>query len=144
MSLVNTAVTAIVALLQATPAAAPVVGRVRMRPMASSDITQVVVRPLDAQVQESSITTGWTISWNVRLAVECYARAAAGQAPDVAVDSLVEAVYSRLMADPSLAGAVIQLQPQGLSYDFDADGENTACAAFIFVARMQNGGPTFT
>lgn len=143
MSLVNTAVTAIVALLQAAPAVAPVVGRVRMRPMAQSGTTQVVVRPVDTQVQEASMTSGYPITWDTRLGVECYARAAAGQAPDVAVDSLVEAVYARLMADPTLAGAVIQLQPQALAYDFDADGENTVCATFVFTARQRSTLNTF-
>lgn len=143
MSLVNTAVTAIVALLQAAPAVAPVVGRVRMRPMAQSGTTQVVVRPVDSQVQEASMTSGYPITWDTRLGVECYARAAAGQAPDVAVDSLVEAVYARLMADPTLGGAVIQLQPQALSYDFDADGDNTVCATFILSARQRSILNTF-
>ena len=143
MSLVNTAVTAIVALLQAAPAVAPVVGRVRMRPMAQSGTTQVVVRPVDTQVQEASMTSGYPNSWDTRLGVECYARAAAGQAPDVAVDSLVEAVYSRLMANPTLAGAVIQLQPQALGYDFDADGETTVCATFVFTARQRSTLNTF-
>lgn len=143
MSLVNTAVTAIVALLQASPAVAPVVGRVRMRPMAQSGTTQVVVRPVDTQVQEASITSGYPITWDTRLGVECYARAAVGQAPDVAVDALVAAVYARLMLDPSLGGAVNVLQPQALSYDFDADGENTACATFVFSARQQSVGNNF-
>jgi hypothetical protein len=62
---------------------------------------------------------------------------------DVAVDTLVSNVYARLMADPTLGGAVIALQPQSVAYDFDADGENTVCATFIFNARQRVAAATF-
>jgi hypothetical protein len=55
----------------------------------------------------------------------------------------VSTVYAKLMADPTLAGAVIALQPQSVSYDFDADGENTVCATFVFTARQRVAAATF-
>jgi hypothetical protein len=36
------------------------------------------------------------------------------------------------MADTTLGGAVISLQPQDVSYDFDADGEQTTCVTLVF------------
>ncbi len=142
MSIINTAVSAVVAALSAAPAVANV-GRVRLRPVSASSSTAVVVRPVDSQVLEASVLSSQPITWDTRLGVECYARAAAGQAPDVAVDTLVSNVYARLMADPTLGGAVIALQPQSVAYDFDADGENTVCATFIFNARQRVAAATF-
>lgn len=142
MSIINTAITAVVAALGTAPAVANV-SRVRLRPVSSSTSTAVVVRPVDSQVLEASVLSSQPITWDTRIGVECYARAMTGQAPDVAVDALVSTVYAKLMADPTLAGAVIALQPQSLSYDFDADGENTVCATFVFTARQRVAAATF-
>ena len=143
-SLVNTAVTAIVASLSSGTPVASQINRVRLRALAANVTQAVVVRPLQTEVTEWAISPGYPVSWATSIAVECYARASAGTTPDVAVDSLVEAVYARLMADPTLGGAVITLQPQGLQYDFDADADQTACATFQFQARQRGGTALFS
>lgn len=143
-SLVNTAVSAMVDALQSGIPVAPLVGRVRLRAMAQTTVQAVVVRPIASQVSEAALAPGYPVSWTTTIAVECYARSGAATAPDVAVDALLEAVYSRLMADPSLGGVVLALQPQDLSYDFDADGEQTTCATLVFNARQKTVGSTFT
>ena len=76
-------------------------------------------------------------AWDVRFGVECYARAASS--PDVAVDALLTAVHARLLADPTLGGAVRDIQPEKLEFDFDADGDQTVAAVFVFTARMTCG-----
>ena len=65
----------------------------------------MVVRPLSSQVAEASLAPGYPVSWTSAIAVECYARSGTATAPDVAVDALLEAVYARLMADPTLGGS---------------------------------------
>lgn len=132
---VATAVAAIVASLQGAPAVAPQVDRVRLRPIKAAATTAVVVRPQQTEILEPPQFSGQPIAWQAVVAVECYAKAAPGQTPDVAVDELTTAVYARLMADPTLAGACNLLQPLGLAYDFDADGDQTACATFTFSVR---------
>lgn len=130
--MVNTAITAIMASLSAGPAVAAQIDRVRMRPLAKTVLQAVIVRPLKADVGELSLAPGYPVSWNTAVAVECYAKSVAGTAPDEAVDTLIGAVYARLMADITLGGAVIALQPQQIDYDFDVDGEQTTCATFVF------------
>lgn len=142
-SLVNSAVTAVVGSLQASPAVCPVVDRVRLRPQAAGTTSAVAVRPRQAEVQDVEMPTGHPYVWNVVIDVECYAKASPGATPDAALDSLAAATYARLMADPTLAGAVLQLQPQGVAYDFDADGQQTACASFTFIARMRSAPGAF-
>lgn len=143
-SIVNTAVTAMVAALQSGTPVAPLVARVRLRPVAQATATAVVVRPLNSQVAEASLVPGYPVSWTSAIAVECYARSGTSTAPDVAVDALLEAAYARLMADPTLGGAVLALQPQEVAYDFDADGEQTTCATLVFNVRQRTAGSTFT
>lgn len=142
MSMINALTTAIVAALQEAPAVAPRVDRVRLRPLPAGATTAVVVRPLQADVLDSELTgQGYPYQWQTSIAVECYARAPAGVSPDVAVDALVEAVYSRLL---SASLPVSQLQPQGVAFDYDADGENTVCATFQFTARQLTVGASLS
>lgn len=143
-SMVSAACTAMLdALTAGTPVAAQVL-RVRLRPIASSQPTAVVVRPLRAEVAEAAMSPILPISWTSEIAVECYARCGADTSPDLAVDALVEAVYARLLADPTLGGVVLALRPQGIAFDFDADGDQTACATLVFNARHRTQGATLT
>lgn len=143
-SLILTTTTAVLAALQSGTPVCAQIDRVRLRPIAKASAQAVVVRPAGADVLEQALSPGYPVSWVVALAVECYQRAAAGVAPDVAVDALLEAVYARLMADPTLGGVLLSLQPQSVALDFDADAEQTACATLVFHARLRGGQSTFT
>ena len=126
-SLLATATAAICQALQAAPAVAPAVYRARSR--AISEAVAVNVRPLGAEVQER-ILSG-PLRWQCRIGVECYVKTTTQTAPDVAVDALLEAVYARLMDDPSLGGAVKRIEPESIAYDFEADGDQSACATLV-------------
>ena len=140
MSMVNGLVTAVVDALKATPAVSPRVERVRLRALPASAGTAVVVRPIASDVLDAELPTGHPYAWTTQLAVECYARAPQGTAPDAAVDALLESVYARLMANATLGGAATVLQPQGISYDFDVDGESVVCATLQINARQMTVG----
>ena len=140
MSMVNDAVTAVVDALKAAPAVSTRVERVRLRALPASAGTAVVVRPLGSDVQDAELPTGHPYAWTTQITVECYARAPQGIAPDVAVDALLEAVYARLLQDPTLGGAVTVLQPQAIAYDYDVDGENVVCATLQINARQMTVG----
>ena len=125
---------AMVASLQASPAVSAQVHRARMRPAAAEWTTMVVVRLIDVALEPFAVR-GAPFNADTTLAVECYARGSAGQSPDLAVDALMTAVYARLAADASLGGLVGELLPTGISFDFDSDGEPTACATLNYTAR---------
>lgn len=129
-TLVSAATQAIVAALQAAPAVAPQVARVRLRPLGAATTTAVVVRPQSAEVVAR--TMAGPKSWTCRIAVECYAKTTTATAPDAAVDALLASAYARLMADATLAGSVARIEPEAIAYDFDVDGESTACATIVF------------
>lgn len=143
-SIVSTAVAAIVASLQQAPAVTPVVSRTRLRPLSASVSQAVVVRPIDAEAGEAAMSPAVPVSWTVRIAVDCYARADAGTSADAAVDSLLTAVYARLMSDPTLAGAVRTLAPAGLSYEYDAEAEQVVFASFTLFALVTPAPSVFT
>lgn len=139
------AVGAVVAALQSAPAVCAVVDRVRLRPVAAGVAQAVAVRPVQSDVAQAALSPGYPLSLRTVLAVDCYARVAPGGAPDAAVDGLVEAVMGRLMTDPSLGGAVVQLQPKSIAYDFDAHDQLSACASVVFeVVQRSSGTPAFS
>lgn len=142
MSLVNTAITAVVAALTGA-AGMPAVARVRLRPLAAGTSALVVVRPHGSEVTEIAMAAGYPVQWSTTVVIECYARAPAGTAPDVAVDATVSAVYAALMSDTTLGGQVRHIAPQAISYDFDADAEQTVCATFTFSVRQTSAAGVF-
>ena len=144
-SMASAAVGAVVAALSAAPAVASQVARVRLRPLAATTAQAVVVRPMQSQVTDQTImATGLPVSWTTAISVECYARSSVATAPDVAVDALVESVYARLMADTTLGGAVLTLAPKDITWEFDADGEQTTCVSLVFLARHRSPGVTLS
>lgn len=139
-TIVASATAAIVAALQASPAVAPQVARVRMRPLGAATTTAVVVRPRMAEAAEQ-LLSGMPITWACSIDVECYAKTTTATAPDAAVDALLASAYARLMADATLAGAVGLINPVGITYDFDVDGDYTACATLTLQVRQTAANP---
>lgn len=145
-SIVNAAITALVAALNANPPVCSHIGRVRLRAIPKSAPTYVVARPDDGEADAAQVTNAAPVSWSSRIAVDCYARVAAGSnlSPDQAVDPLATAVMARIADDPTLGGAVLSMRPASYAYDFDADGEQTVCLTFVFIARQRAGSAFFS
>ncbi|ARV17479.1 hypothetical protein AEP_00519 [Curvibacter sp. AEP1-3] len=137
-------VDAIEAALKAGTPVAPLIERGRRRPIPISSATAVAIRPVQIEVAQAQMVSGMPVSWNGSYAVECYARSGKSTSPDVAVDELVQDVYARLMQDPTLGGVVVVIRPQGIAYDFDADGELTACATLVFNVLHRANGATLS
>jgi hypothetical protein len=117
---------ALPAFSEATPVSGQIY-RARLRPLAAQHTDAVVVRVLSSTPARAAIQGG-PMDWESVIAVECYARSATSTPPDLALDALWAAVYARLMAN-SLLGGLLQaeLNCTQAAYDFDIDGEHTAC-----------------
>lgn len=136
-------VSAMVTQLQAAPAVSAQVHRARLRPMAKEWPDAIVVRPLQTELMPADGQNVVGI-WTTSVAVECYARALASVSPDVAVDSILQAVITRLLANRSLGGLVGDVIPSAITYDFDVDGETTACATITFSIRHATAANSIT
>ena len=101
--------------------------RARMRELAAEHANAVVVRVLSSTAERSTMKGGNT-DWSSQIAVECYARSNTSTAPDLALDALWAAVYARLMANSLLGGLLLdEMYCTQAAYDFDIDGQHTAC-----------------
>ena len=141
-TLVNTAVTAMVAALQSAPAVCESVERGRRRAVSQDHDMAIVVRPVQSEVTQDAMAFGTPVLWLTSVAVECYARSGANVAADLAVDPLIDAAYARLLLDPTLGGTVVLIKPQGIGYDFDADGQQVTCATLVFHIVHRTQGNT--
>lgn len=137
-TVVSRAVAAVVASLLATPAVAGSIVRVQMQPFERTVMDAVSVRPVNAERDLSAMSFAGPDVWLVRLAVDCHVRATDNV--DATLDTLLQAVYERLMDDPTLAGAVPgALSPLGVTYDFETAADQFAVASLQLSARMTAG-----
>lgn len=142
----STAFAGIVGALLTRLAQAPAVSanlyRCRLRALPESVTGAVVVRLQQADA-DNNVLSGNPIDFTTRVEVECYARSHTTTA-DLAVDDLLQAVYTRIMADPTLGGSVMYLDLSALRFDFDAEAEQFAVATLSLDVRHRTSGLTLT
>lgn len=127
------------AFMAALNGAAPRVDRIRLRPIAAGITNAIAVWPLRVVVQESDFT-GAPVETVSAIRVDCYAKAAPGVAPDLALAPLLSDVQQRLLTDPTMAGQVSWLALAGAEFDFDAEADDFACASLTFTVRHRPAG----
>ena len=80
--------------------------RSRVEPLARSESPAVIVEPLKDRCEQN--TSLPTLDWSLLVRVAVVVRA---NVPDQAADPVVDSLHSRLMADLSLGGLAIDIQP---------------------------------
>lgn len=134
---------AVEALLQQAPPVAEHVERNRSRVIPAQVPTAAVVRQGQAQVDQ---VAGKQLhqTWLTALLVDCYGRVQGGAAADEVADGVLQAVQQRMQQDPSLGKLVGGIALQGIEWDFDVDGEATACATATFYVRHATSAADLT
>ena len=86
--------------------------RSRVEPMARAESPAIVVEPIsDTAEQNTSLPT---LDWSLTVRVAVIVR---GAIPDQQADPIVESLHSKLMADLTLGGYAIDIQPQSVSFE---------------------------
>lgn len=112
--------------------------RNRSRVVPAQMPTAIAVHLQAARREASAGVNAWAL-WQTALTVECYARSRVGLDVEDALDQLLSAAIAALEADRTLGGVVGDLQLTALDWDFDTDGEKTACATATFTVRHRTG-----
>ena len=91
--------------------------RSRVVPLQRGESPALVVEPVsDTPEQNTSLPT---LDWSLVVRVSVIVR---GEKPDEVADPIVESLHSKIMADLTLGGYAIDVQPQGVSFEMvDAD-----------------------
>jgi len=86
--------------------------RSRVEPMARAESPAIVVEPVsDTAEQNTSLPT---LDWSLTVRVAVIVR---GAIPDQVADPIVESLHAKLMADLTLGGYAIDIQPQGVNFE---------------------------
>ena len=86
--------------------------RSRVEPMARAESPAIVVEPVNDTAQEN--TSLPTIDWSLTVRVAVVVR---GVIPDQIADPIVADMHSKLMADLTLGGYAIDIQPISVQFD---------------------------
>ena len=92
--------------------------RSRVEPIAREESPAIVVEPLtDSAAQNTSLPT---LDWSMTVRISVIVR---GAIPDQQADPIIESLHSKLMANLTLGGYAIDVQPIGVTFNFtEADG----------------------
>lgn len=133
-------VSAVVATLSANPAVCKNIYRARATAIPDKDDEAVSVQ-WEQGLPRAGTIGGAPIDWQTRVSVDCYASSfGVSVTGDVAVDPLLEKVYERLAADPTLGGMTDDFVIVGVEAENTADGKKTGWVRLTYVAehRTQN------
>jgi len=86
--------------------------RSRVEPLARNESPAIVVEPVnDTAVQNTALPT---LDWSLTVRVAIIVR---GNVPDQLADPIVEDAHGKIMADLTLGGYAIDVQPQSASFE---------------------------
>ena len=112
----ETILTAIRTALTGTTGVGTRIYRSRVEPMARQESPAIVIEPINDTAQQN--TSLPTLDWSLTVRVAVIVR---GNVPDQQADPIVEDLHSKLMADLTLGGYAIDIQPTVSFEMVDAD-----------------------
>jgi hypothetical protein len=86
--------------------------RSRVEPMSRGESPAIVIEPVQDQAEQN--TSLPTLDWSLTVRISVIVR---GAIPDQLADPTVESLHSKLMADLTLGGYAIDVQPQSVNFE---------------------------
>jgi len=86
--------------------------RSRVEPLARQESPAIVVEPVSDTAEQNTALP--TLDWSLTVRVAVIVR---GDIPDQLADPIVEDAHGKIMADLTLGGYAIDVQPQSVSFD---------------------------
>ena len=104
--------TAIRAALTGTTGVGTRIYRSRVEPLSRGESPAIVIEPVSDTAQQN--TSLPTLDWSLTVRIAVIVR---GAVPDQTADPIIESLHSKIMADLTLGGYAIDVQPQSVSFD---------------------------
>lgn len=86
--------------------------RSRVEPLARGESPAIVIEPVQDQAEQN--TSLPTLDWSLTVRIAVIVR---GAVPDQQADPIIESLHSKLMADLTLNGYAIDVQPQSVNFE---------------------------
>jgi hypothetical protein len=108
----ETILAAVASALAGTTGVSTRIYRSRVEPMSRGESPAIVIEPVQDQAEQN--TSLPTLDWSLTVRISVIVR---GAIPDQLADPTVESLHSKLMADLTLGGYAIDVQPQGVNFE---------------------------
>jgi len=123
---------AIVTTLAGTTGVGTRIYRSRVEPLARQESPAIVIEPITDQAQQN--TSLPTLDWSLTVRVAIIVR---GNVPDQLADPIVESAHAKLMADLTLGGYAIDVQPQNVSFELMEADQPAGVISLDYLVRYR-------
>jgi hypothetical protein len=106
--------------------------RSRVEPISRGESPAIVVEPLSDNAEQN--TSLPRLDWSLTVRVAVIVR---GAIPDQVADPIVEDMHSKLMADLTLGGYAIDIQPVGVNFDLSEADQPSGVIACDYLIRYR-------
>jgi hypothetical protein len=124
--------TAIRTALTGTTGVSTRIYRSRVEPLARGESPAIVIEPVSDSAQQN--TSLPTLDWSLTVRVAVIVR---GDVPDQLADPIVESAHAKIMADLTLGGYAIDVQPQSVSFDLIEADQTAGVIALEYLVRYR-------
>lgn len=108
----ETILAAIASTLAGTTGVSTRIYRSRVEPLTRGESPALVIEPINDSAEQ--LTSLPTLDWSLTVRIAVIVR---GNIPDQLADPTIESLHSKLMADLTLGGYAIDIQPQGVNFE---------------------------
>ena len=108
----ETILAAIASTLAGTTGVSTRIYRSRVEPLTRGESPALVIEPISDSAEQ--LTSLPTLDWSLTVRIAVIVR---GNIPDQLADPTIESLHSKLMADLTLGGYAIDIQPQGVNFE---------------------------
>jgi hypothetical protein len=123
---------AIVTTLAGTTGVGTRIYRSRVEPLARQESPAIVIEPITDQAQQN--TSLPTLDWSLTVRVAIIVR---GNVPDQLADPIVESAHAKLMADLTLGGYAIDVQPQNVAFELMEADQPAGVISLDYLVRYR-------
>ena len=124
--------TAIAAALVGTTGVSTRIYRSRVEPITRGESPAIVIEPISDSAQQNTALP--TLDWSLVVRVAVIVR---GNIPDQLADPTVESLHAKMMADLTLGGYSIDVQPQSVSFELVEADQPAGVIACDFLIRYR-------
>ena len=124
--------TAIAAALVGTTGVSTRIYRSRVEPITRGESPAIVIEPISDSAQQNTALP--TLDWSLVVRVAVIVR---GNIPDQLADPTVVSLHAKMMADLTLGGYAIDVQPQSVSFELVEADQPAGVIACDFLVRYR-------
>jgi len=124
--------TAIAAALVGTTGVSTRIYRSRVEPITRGESPAIVIEPISDSAQQNTALP--TLDWGLVVRVAVIVR---GNIPDQLADPTVESLHAKMMADLTLGGYAIDVQPQSVNFELVEADQPAGVIACDFLVRYR-------